>query len=805
MIVGMDFGTTNSGMAIFDGQRVHVLPLDPSSPNPRVLRTALYITNEQTVHIGRAAVDRYYEQNIGRVVKTRKVWIGEIEVYAEDLYYVTDAYAWIDVSEPGRLLLSVKTRLREEDHPGAVVGQYFYTLEDLIALYLTVARVRAEHLLGKEIRQVVLGRPVHFSSDDEHDRLAQGRLLQAAFRAGYEKVYLQYEPVAAALSYETTLDRPQNGLIFDFGGGTLDITVMRLGDPAGHQVLSTGGIAVAGDAFDRKLTRTKLPRHFGEGSLYGPRHKAKSTPRWIYDAFSDWQTIMELQTQENRQVLQDIARTAQRRHQIDALISLVTSNYGLKMFDQVETAKRHLSQKRGAEIRLDGPDFKVREFVTRTEFEHIIRSDAVTIETELKNTLAASGLAATQIDAVIRTGGSAQIPVFFEMLSRTFGPEKIQTIDTFSSVTSGLGVVAHKIENGEMQARAYTPEDVTPPPQARGSRPRISQVNLELMKKRVLMAEGTLEQASGKEQPNALLSAATDLAAELLVLLIAGQTITAITLPITSFTQADPLPIPYSLPPTPSLQGILAGLDEQLLLVTSKYRFLLVTPRQLLDLQALDMQFSDLHRLAERETLCTFCSWTYTREQERLLLATSRGFARAYPLRVLRESIEAPVPLMLDDPLPGLPIFAQGAQTGDEFLLVTANGRGLRWSVQALRISGTQVLNCGKDDRVTAAELVQPDSELLLLTEDGYGRRLPAHWIPFPSTPNRKGKSLIARRSPTVAVAGTAKWAMTNRKLAALHGAKLPLEDSTRSRPLFKLLPAENIKGVLSPPLKTQL
>jgi hypothetical chaperone protein len=748
MIVGMDFGTTNSGMAIFDGQKVHVLPLDPSSPNPHVLRTALYITNEQAIHIGRAAIDRYYEQNIGRIVKTRKVWIGEIEVYAEDLYYVTDAYAWIDVSEPGRLLLSVKTRLREEDHPGAVVGQYFYTLEDLIALYLTVVRVRAEQLLGKEIRQVVLGRPVHFSSDDEHDRLAQGRLLQAAFRAGYEEVYLQYEPVAAALGYETTIDQPQNVLIFDFGGGTLDITVMRLGDPADRQVLSTGGISVAGDVFDRKLTRAKLPRHF--------------------------------------------ARTAQRRYQIDALISLVTSNYSLKMFDQVEAAKRYLSQKRGAEIRLDGPDFKVREFVTRTEFEHIIRSDILAIEAELRNTLAASGLAATQIDAVIRTGGSAQIPVFFEMLSRIFGQEKVQTIDTFSSVTSGLGVVAHRIESGEMPAQAYTPDDVTPPPQARGSRPRISQVNLELMKKRVFMTEGSLEQTSGKEQLN-------------LVLLGEERTLTAVTLPITSFTQANSLLLADLGITTSAAQGILAGLDEQLLLVTSKYRFLLVTPRQLLDLQALDMQFSDLHRLAERETICTFCSWTHTQEQERLLLATSRGFARAYPLRVLRENIEAPVPLKLDNPLPGLPIFAQGAQSGDEFLLVTANGRGLRWSIQALRISGTQVVNCGKDDRVTAAELVQSDSELLLLTEDGYGRRLLAQWIPFPSAPNRKGKSLIARRSPTVAIAKTGRWAVTKRKLTAIDAAKLPLEDSTKSRSLFKLLPAETVKGVLSLPLETRL
>ena len=60
MIIGMDFGTTNSGMAVYDGRAVEVLPLDPAAPNPRVARTALYITNEQGITIGRAAIDRYY-------------------------------------------------------------------------------------------------------------------------------------------------------------------------------------------------------------------------------------------------------------------------------------------------------------------------------------------------------------------------------------------------------------------------------------------------------------------------------------------------------------------------------------------------------------------------------------------------------------------------------------------------------------------------------------------------------------------------------------------------------------------------
>jgi hypothetical protein len=279
MIIGMDFGTTNSGMAVYDGRSVNILPLDPGNRNPRVARTALYITNDHSISIGRGAVDQYFAQNIGRAVKMQKVWLGELEVYGADMYYVTDAYAWIDVYSPGRLFLSVKTGLRNADYAGTVVGQYYYALEDLISLYMSVTKTRAEQQLGQELRQVVLGRPVRFATDPEHDQLAQARLLQAAFHAGYEKVYLQYEPIAAAFSYETEIDHEQNVLVFDFGGGTLDVTVMRLGNPKTRQVLSTGGIPVAGDVFDQKIVQAKLTRHFGKGSEYGPRHKAMTVPQ----------------------------------------------------------------------------------------------------------------------------------------------------------------------------------------------------------------------------------------------------------------------------------------------------------------------------------------------------------------------------------------------------------------------------------------------------------------------------------------------------------------------------------------------
>ncbi len=165
MIPGMDFGTTNSGMAVYDGQSVRVLPLDPSNPNPRVARTALYITTEQAVHIGREALDLYFEQNIGRPVKMQKVWVGEIEVIADLVYYVTDVYTYADVLSPGRLFLSIKTGLRDENYAGTIIGQQYYSLESLIALYLTVTKRRAERLLGQPMGDVVLGRPVRFAAD----------------------------------------------------------------------------------------------------------------------------------------------------------------------------------------------------------------------------------------------------------------------------------------------------------------------------------------------------------------------------------------------------------------------------------------------------------------------------------------------------------------------------------------------------------------------------------------------------------------------------------------------------------------
>ncbi|MCB9431624.1 MAG: Hsp70 family protein [Ardenticatenaceae bacterium] len=783
MIVGMDFGTTNSGMAVYNGRSVTVLPLDPDNANPRVIRTALYITNEQEIFVGRTAVNQYLDHHLGRPVRTKKVWIGEIEIFGGDMYYVTDAYSWVDVSSPGRLLLSVKTRLRDQDHPGTIVGQFFYALEDLVALYLQTTKVRAEKLLGQELKEVVLGRPVRFAADPEHDRLAQGRLLQAAFRAGYERVYFQYEPIAAAYSYETTLDKAQNVLVFDFGGGTLDLTVMRLGDPKTRQVLATGGIPIAGDVFDEMVVREKMPRHFGEGSLYGSRRKALTIPKWIYDNFSNWQTLLELQTAENRRMLREIAQTAQRRHEVEALLSLVSTNYGLKMYDVVEQAKRQLSEKRGAEIRLDGSDFKVHDFITRSEFERIIKRHIDAIERHLQETVAASGLRPEQIDVVIRTGGSSQIPVFDEMLRRHFGEEKVRSVDTFSSVTAGLGVIAHEIEQGTTTLPGHMPADLVAPPQAKGSRRNVAQANLDLLKLRVLMQEGVTTAVSARHEIGLVLVGEEKE--------ISGRTVV---LEETAVSLTD-LNLPH-----PVARAITADLDEQLLLLTSYYRFLLITPRQLLELQTAGLQLRDMHPLEGRESLCGIVRWNEIKQHDKFLLVTSLGLARSYPMTVMRDSIEAPVPFRFENPLPGWPNLILGGNSDDEMVVATDGGRATRLPLASVGVRGMQVLNCGMGtERMQTAVLTHPDQEITLITADGYGRKLRAGWVPPLEKPNQKGKSLIARRSPLVAMqmGDEPFWLVTNRRLVRGENGRLSPDESSKTQPLLKLETDEQIIGLL--------
>jgi DNA gyrase/topoisomerase IV subunit A len=254
----------------------------------------------------------------------------------------------------------------------------------------------------------------------------------------------------------------------------------------------------------------------------------------------------------------------------------------------------------------------------------------------------------------------------------------------------------------------------------------------------------------------------------------------------------------------PFISALRVAPDDRLLLVTSRYRFLLTTARQLADLRGIGQNIENLYRFAAREAVCAIVNWTAAREMERLLLVTSTGYARAYPLDVLRPAIEAPTPLAFDNPLPGVPILAQGIARSQDVVIVTEEGRAVRWPLGRIPLTGVQALNPGRDeafDRVNAALAVEPEAEIALLLADGYARRLRAEWIEEPPRANAKGKALVARRAAAVGLAPAGRLVVvTDRRLLAADGSTLPLEESTKTFRLVKVGDGESVTAVQSFP-----
>lgn len=439
--VGLDFGTSNSGVAILDGDTVRLLPLDPKSLLPEVMKSILYVTREHQHFIGQEAIELYYQHNVNRVRRFEKRWAGAIRVLASEVDYMHDVFVEVDVLKPGRLLQYLKTILRKGSGAADIYGTQmfdrYYTVTDLVRVYLQALKSRAEAVLGEEIDSVTLGRPVKFSDDPILDRQAQENLHDAALGAGFKRVNFEFEPIAAAYFYESTLTKPQNVLVFDFGGGTLDIAIMRLGDPHHRRIYASGGIDIAGTDFDRAIIDKRLLPHFGQGSV----HHLPEIQELI-ETVPDWIALPELSTPIIKNTLDKAIQKRVAPVRLQTLRSLIFDDLAFSFYNQVEAAKITLSTQGATLIQIQTGSLDFWELYTRTQFEADIAEYKQEIETVLLDTVAVSGLEPDEIDAVVRTGGSSSIPMFVEMLGETFGKEKVVASNTFSSVTAGLAIRA---------------------------------------------------------------------------------------------------------------------------------------------------------------------------------------------------------------------------------------------------------------------------------------------------------------------------------------------------------------------------
>jgi hypothetical chaperone protein len=435
--VGIDFGTSNSGVAVYDGQHVRLLPVDPKNVLPEVIKTLLYITRDYRPLIGQEAVEHYYRDNVNRQRRYIKQWAGEIDVYGADMHYVRDIYVYVDELKPGRLLQYLKTALRKDRYTGTQVFERYYTVGDLVKTYLSLLKQRAEDILGEPIHAVTLGRPVKFSESPEQDAKAQETLRQAAEDIGFKEIEFELEPIAAALDYEQSITKPQNVVIFDFGGGTLDIAVMRLGDPSKRKVYASGGVDIAGSDFDRAIIEKRMLSHFGDGRVkYHPEIME------MIHAVSDWMALPYLGTPINKNILEKAIQAGTAPIQLRALQRLIYDDLAFTFYNRVEAGKIALSNEGATIITLEDKEIALWELYTRHQFETDIYHYLIDVEKVLLETIAESGLEPGEIDAVVKTGGSSNIPLFTGMLTRIFGTEKVKQSSAFTSVVAGLAIKA---------------------------------------------------------------------------------------------------------------------------------------------------------------------------------------------------------------------------------------------------------------------------------------------------------------------------------------------------------------------------
>lgn len=411
--VGIDFGTTNSAVAVAaaDGSvRMAELPV-PGGGHTSTWRTVLYFEPSGQLTAGPAAIARYLETQ------------GE-----------------------GRLVQSIKSHLASESFSTTTICGRRWALEDMIAAYLRKLREGCGFPLG---RRAVVGRPVRYwgARTGEDDERAVARMRVALDKAGFDEVVFEYEPNGAAARYSATLEREELIVVADYGGGTTDFSVVRVGPKVAGAaaILATGGIAISGDAFDARIIDAVVAPALGRGTRYRDELGGEApVPAWLYGHLRRWHYLSFLKSAETQRLLARVVQGSLAPALIDRLVTMVEEDLGLALHRGVEGCKVRLSSAPADRV-LVGDGLGLDVPVERAAFDQWIDEDLVAIDTTLDRVLADAGVAASQIERVFATGGSSLVPAVRQRLAARFGADKLVGGDELTSVAWGLAVRARHV------------------------------------------------------------------------------------------------------------------------------------------------------------------------------------------------------------------------------------------------------------------------------------------------------------------------------------------------------------------------
>lgn len=349
--------------------------------------------------------------------------------------------AYLDDPLDSRLLLSLKSYLAQRSFSETRIFGRAWTLEALIAAFLRA--LLAPFAAELAAASIVVGRPVHFVGESADDALGERRLRGAFAAAGFADCSVALEPAAAGQRFAQGLDRPTTVLVADFGGGTSDFSVLRFlpGPPRRVVPLGHAGIGIAGDAFDYRIIDRVVSPLLGKGGTYRVTGTDLPVPPAWYGSFARWHLLSLMRAPRTMRDIAAVARTAAAPEQLHHLARLIEDEAGYALYRAVAGVKAALSRQEAAVLAFRHADFAVQATIRRAEFETWIAPELARIDATIAAALADAGLPDTAIDRVFLTGGTSLVPAVRRLFEDRFGAAAIAAGGEFVSVAEGLALM----------------------------------------------------------------------------------------------------------------------------------------------------------------------------------------------------------------------------------------------------------------------------------------------------------------------------------------------------------------------------
>lgn len=341
-----------------------------------------------------------------------------------------------------RFFQALKLALKDPYFEGTRIFGDYWKVENLVALFLREVKRRADESVAESGEtpdgRLVLGRPVMLADDPSEDIRLEERFRTAARLAGFTEIDFVLEPVAAAVNVAG--ERQGTILVFDFGGGTLDISVARTGS-AGIDILASVGGDLGGYLLNEDISRERVIGHFGSGGRFRTMTgRELEMPNWITKQVASFYALPLADLARTRKTVKDLVYDAKPsdKGKLRGLLDFLDRNLGFDLFAKIDEAKIELSESETSSIAYAiPPHIAFRENLTRTGFEALIARRVDAARDLVLKALSEAGMEAGEVRRVVRVGGSCRIPVFVRMLEELF-PGRVEEGEVFTSIASGL-------------------------------------------------------------------------------------------------------------------------------------------------------------------------------------------------------------------------------------------------------------------------------------------------------------------------------------------------------------------------------